>query len=222
MRELLAQHTAERGQGFEAGAVERIWALTCGQPWVVNALACEACFRAEHGPDRSRAIGVDAIDEAREALILRRVTHLDQRARWRAGRRQHARRRAGATRDPAHAGRVYGLGLLDPRSRVRPRSWAGGFRGRERIANPIYAEVVSRELTLVLQSGLETQVDPAWYVDADGSLDVAGLLSAFQGYFREHSESWVERYAHAEAGPQLVLHAYLQRVVKGSGRIERE
>ena len=65
MRELLAQHTAERGQGFEAGAVERIWALTCGQPWLVNALACEACFRAEHGPDRSRAIGVDAIDEAR-------------------------------------------------------------------------------------------------------------------------------------------------------------
>ena len=59
-------------------------------------------------------------------------------------------------------------------------------------------------------------------MNADGSLDVAGLLSAFQGYFREQSESWVERYAHAEAGPQLVLHAYLQRVVNSGGRIERE
>ncbi len=94
--------------------------------------------------------------------------------------------------------------------------------GEVRIANPIYAEVVPRELTVVLQSGLETQVDPARYVNADGSLDVAGLLSAFQGYFREHSESWVERHAHAEAGPQLVLHAYLQRVVNSGGRIERE
>jgi len=32
----------------------------------------------------------------------------------------------------------------------------------------------------------------------------------------------VERYAHAEAGPQLVLHGYLHRVVNGGGRIERE
>ena len=39
LRELLAQHTAERGQAFEAGVIEHIWALTCGQPWLVNALA---------------------------------------------------------------------------------------------------------------------------------------------------------------------------------------
>ncbi len=65
-------------------------------------------------------------------------------------------------------------------------------------------------------------VDPAWCVNADGSLDLDGLPSAFQGYFREHAESWVERYGHAEAGPQLVLHAYLQRVVNSGGRIGRE
>ena len=49
VRQLLAQHTAERGQAFEACAVERIWTLTCGQPWLVNALAYEACFRAATG-----------------------------------------------------------------------------------------------------------------------------------------------------------------------------
>ena len=90
------------------------------------------------------------------------------------------------------------------------------------MANPIYAEVIPRDLTAVLQSELEAQVDPAWYVNADGGLDVPGLLSAFQGYFRENAESWVERYGHAEAGPQLVLHAYLQRVVNSGGRIGRE
>ncbi|MCY4186864.1 MAG: hypothetical protein OXD30_00075, partial [Bryobacterales bacterium] len=95
-------------------------------------------------------------------------------------------------------------------------------KGEVRIANPIYAEVVPRELTAALQSGLAPQVQPEWYVQADGSLDVDGLLSAFQGYFREHAESWVQRYGHAEAGPQLVLHAYLQRVVNSGGRIGRE
>ena len=215
VRDLLAQYTAERGQAFESGAVERIWALTCGQPWLVNALAYQACFRAETSRDRSRPIPADAIDEAREALILRRVTHLDQLANTLSEdrvRRVILPMLAGSEdwdyslRDLEY---VRDLGLV-------------ADKGEVRIANPIYAEVVPRELTVVLQSGLETQVDPAWYVDADGSLDVAGLLSAFQGYFREHSESWVERYAHAEAGPQLVLHAYLQRVVNSSGRIERE
>ena len=43
-----------------------------------------------------------------------------------------------------------------------------------------------------------------------------------KGYFREHAESWVERYAPREAGPQLILHGYLHRVVNSGGRIERE
>ena len=91
-----------------------------------------------------------------------------------------------------------------------------------RMANPIYAEVIPRELTLPLEATMAGSVDPAWYVKEDGSLDIYGLLSAFQGYFREHAESWVERYGHAEAGPQLVLHSYLQRVVNSGGRIGRE
>ena len=48
------------------------------------------------------------------------------------------------------------------------------------------------------------------------------LLSAFQANFRENAESWVERFGHREAGPQLVLHAYLQRVVNSFGRMARE
>ena len=48
------------------------------------------------------------------------------------------------------------------------------------------------------------------------------LLSAFQAFFREHSEHWVGRFDYREAGPQLLLQAFLQRVVNGGGRIERE
>ena len=48
------------------------------------------------------------------------------------------------------------------------------------------------------------------------------LLASFQRFFREHSEHWVERFEYREAGPQLLLQAFLQRVVNGGGRIERE
>ena len=88
------------------------------------------------------------------------------------------------------------------------------------MANPIYAEVVPRELGYVLQDSLDQDV--AWYVNADGSLNVDKLLAAFQAFFREHSEHWLERFAYREAGPQLLLQAFLQRVVNGGGRIERE
>ena len=44
---------------------------------------------------------------------------------------------------------------------------------------------------------------------------------AFQQFFREHSQSWLERFGHKEAGPQLLLQAFLQRIVNG-GRIVRE
>ena len=68
------------------------------------------------------------------------------------------------------------------------------------MANPIYAEVIPRELTAVQESELESQVSPSWYVNENGSLDIQKLIRAFQGYYREHSGSWVERYGHREAG----------------------
>ncbi len=48
------------------------------------------------------------------------------------------------------------------------------------------------------------------------------MLTAFQAFFREHSEHWVERFQYKEAGPQLLLQAFLQRIVNSGGRIERE
>ena len=90
-----------------------------------------------------------------------------------------------------------------------------------RIANPIYREVVPRELGYVLQSSLDIQV--AWYVDDDGGLNMDKLLSAFGTFFGEHAEHWLGHLgAYREAAPQLILQAYLQRVVNGGGRIERE
>ena len=87
------------------------------------------------------------------------------------------------------------------------------------IANPIYQEVIPRELSYPQQEALPH--DPAWFV-RDGYLDMDALMRAFQEFFRDHSEHWVERFQYKEAGPQLLLQAFLQRVVNSGGRIERE
>ena len=210
---LLDQHTGETGQAFTDDAREAIWTQTLGQPWLVNALAYETCFERKAGRDRSRAVTADAVAEAREALIVRRVTHLDQLAD--KLREDRVRRvvepmlsgvdeRRATERDVEY---VRDLGLI---ARDKP----------VRIANPIYAEVVPRELGWILQEELD--LDTTWYVDADGGLNLDRLLEAFQDFFRRHSEHWKNRFLYEEAWPQILLQAYLHRVVNGGGRIERE
>ena len=88
------------------------------------------------------------------------------------------------------------------------------------IANRIYREVLPRELTAAIQDGLHQP--QAWYVGQGRRLEVGKLLEAFQQFFREHSDAWLEKFEYREAGPQLLLQAFLQRVVNGGGRISRE
>ncbi len=191
-----------------------MWELTQGQPWLVNALADQACFEDPAGLDRSRPLTAEAIRQAREQIILRRDTHLDQLT------------------DKLQEERVHGIiaPLLigaDTPTAFRPDDLQYvrdlGLVARDapvRIANPIYREVIPRDLTWGTQETLTH--DPAWYLDADGNLVLADLLGAFQGFFREHSEHWIERFQYREAGPQLLLQAFLQRIVNSGGRIERE
>ena len=212
-RALMAQHTEETGQRFTAAAVDSVWTQSCGQPWLVNALCAGACFDNKAGRDRSRAIEVDDVYAAREELILARRTHLDQlthkleeeRVRrvvepmLSGGEARHHTRDLEYLRD---------LGLLAPDSPPR-------------IANPIYREVVPRELGYVLQDSLD--IHTRWYVDGDGRLNMTKLLTAFSTFFGEHAEHWLGQLgAYREAAPQLILQSYLQRVVNSGGRIERE
>ncbi|MEM7403486.1 MAG: ATP-binding protein, partial [Myxococcota bacterium] len=44
----------------------------------------------------------------------------------------------------------------------------------------------------------------------------------FQQFFRENSDSWLEQFQYKEAGPHLILQAFLQRVINGGGSIYRE
>ena len=88
------------------------------------------------------------------------------------------------------------------------------------IADPIYQEVIPRDLAITAQDFMTQEA--AWYVQPDGRLDIDQLLAAFQQFFRENSEAWLERFDYKEAGPQLLLQAFLQRIVNGGGFIGRE
>jgi len=214
LRSLYAQHTADTGQVFEESALERAWELTAGQPWLVNALAREIIEKM--GIEDDAVITGALVDEAKERLILARATHLDSlvaRLNEPRVRRVIEPLLAGGF---AGAGDSYDddlqyardLGLV---SRARPMA----------VANPIYREVIVR----VLAAAAEEQVlvdDPRSFVLADGRLDLDRLLHEFADFWREHGEVLASHMPYHEVAPQLVLMAYLQRVVNGGGYVDRE
>ena len=216
VRALIAQHAGETGQAFTEPALQTVWTRTAGQPWLVNALCYNACFDDKAGRDRSHSITEADVLAAQERLILRRDTHIDHLAcklREERVRRVIEPILAGASEhawSDEDVGYVRDLGLI-----------ALDKDGTPRFANPIYGEVAPRHLTHAVQIGLPQKT--AWYVNEDGGLDVDGLIEAFQAFFRENSEHWVQRFdKYHEAGPQLLLQAHLQRIVNGGGRLDRE
>ena len=207
---LLLQHTEETGQRWSEDALQEVWNSTRGQPWLVNALAHEACQMVE---DRSLQIGHDDVVESREKLILRRDTHLDQLAdKLREDRVKRVIEPLVSGESDAPAFQtddvqyVRDLGLIRERPSIQ-------------VANPIYREIIPREL--ITSADEIIPYETAWFVK-DGRLVMDRLLGSFQEFFCEHSEHWVQRFDYREAGPQLLLQAFLQRIVNIDGRIERE
>ncbi|MCB0064648.1 MAG: AAA-like domain-containing protein, partial [Caldilineaceae bacterium] len=212
--QLYAQHTQETGQAVTPEALNLIWELTEGQPWLVNALGYEMAFKTKERRRHTHTIDIDMVNQAKEAIILRRETHLDQLT----DKLQEARVRH--VIEPILAGQSEPEQL--PLDDVQYAEDLGLIttKGQLRIANRIYQEVIPRALTYTTQ--LTIVQEAAWYVDANGRLEMPKLLAAFQEFFRRHSEHWVERFDYKEAGPQLLLQAFLQRIMNGDGRIERE
>ncbi len=139
---LLAPHTAETGQPFTAEARAGIWGPDAGPAVAAERPAYEACLRNKAGRDRSRPITAAAVQDAREQLIRRRQTHLDQLAdklQEKRVRRVIEPLRSGAPRVELFPtdgiAYVRDLGLVradDPMT----------------IASPIYRDVILRGLLL--------------------------------------------------------------------------
>jgi hypothetical protein len=211
--ELLAQHTKATGQRFSPAAVAEIWALGCGHPWLTNALADQIVRRDV--TDRTVEITAEHVEPAKETIILERRTHIDSlvaRLREDRVRRVIAPMITGGrvAHDVLHDDFSYvvGLGLVCLRN------------GHWELANPIYREIVPRALTFEEQG--QIYLEPAAFVRPDGSLDLPKLMAEWQVFWREDGHLAAEGFGYREAGPHLMLMAFLQRVVNGGGKIQRE
>ncbi len=216
IRALYAQHTAATGQVFTPEAVSSAYALTRGQPWLVNALARE-CVEKIHAFRFDEPVTEADILAAKETLIRARGTHVDSlMERLKEERVRHVVEpvilgdRPDVSVNSDDYQYVLDLGLLREE------------KGALLPANPMYGEIILRYLSADQQAAFARAYPTPFWLRPDGTLDMPLLMARFQEFWRENSGSAREIYGYRESLPHLVLMAYLQRVVNGGGRIARE
>jgi len=213
VHELLLQHTTHTGQRWETATLDQVYDLSEGHPWLVNAMADQIVNRDVE--DRSVTVTAEHVEAAKETIIRERRTHIDSLlARLREDRVRKilepmlAGGRVGHDVLNDDFAYVVALGLLTNRSGV----WE--------VANPIYREVIVRELTFVQQT--QIRYETSWYVRPDGTLGMRKLMAAWQTFWRKDGHLAAEGFHYREAGPHLMLMAFLQRILNGGGSLQRE
>jgi len=220
VEKLYKQHTNETGQVFEGNAVELAFEQTQGQPWLVNAIACEI-IEQQLKKDYSLPITAKMVSEAIQTIILRRDVHIDQLLD------KLKEPRVQKVIEPMMLGEGEKLDRMsDDFNYVKD---LGLIRLDNKMVvpgNPIYGEVIVRTLNYNQQTTLESDerfehLDMPKYYKND-RVDMTQMLRDFQQFWRENSDVWQERFQYKEAAPHLILQAFLQRVFNGGGDVHRE
>ncbi len=215
VKQLYLKHTKETGQVFEDDLFDLVYKYTGGQPWLVNALAYQVCFKMKVNRDRTIAITADMIREAKEQLILSRQTHLDQLSD------KLKEERVRKVIEPIIIGE-HSTGTIEDKEYCLDLGLLSLKNKELVISNDIYKEIIPRELTNVMQTNFESVLKPDW-VNKDESINIETLMQMFTQFWRENSEIWLpEIRGYVEAAPHLVFQAFLQRVGNGHGCINRE
>jgi len=214
--ELYNQYTLETGQKFDESAIDLVWEQTQGQPWLVNAIAREIITTES---DPQIMISVDLVKTAIQTLVQRRDTHFDSLLA-----RLHEDR-VRQVIEPIIIGKEAAIRRYsDNYSYVKDLGLIRDDLGKTEFANPIYTEIIIRSLNWDTQKEIE-ETDTKYQIPRylkDNIIDIDYLLKDFQVFWRENSEIWQKRFDYQEAAPQLVLQAFLQRVLNGGGNIIRE
>ena len=215
MRTLYAQHTAATGQVFEEEALTAAFEVTGGQPYLVNAVA-RWCVEEIHHENYAEPITAADVAEAKERIIREQGTHLDSLME------KLGEPRVRRVIEPVMLGETVDRDGLDDDIRYcLELGILVDERGVLKPANPIYAETIGRYLTRGTQQNVLMKLPENPWVK-DGGLDMPGLMAAFQQFWRENADANTVPFGYREAYPQLVLQAFLQRVINGGGQIVRE
>jgi hypothetical protein len=214
---LFAQRTAENGQQITQEALDHVYEQSKGQPWIVNSFFKRATLYILDELS-TETVTLAHMEQAREDMILARETHLDA-----LGERLKDPRIRRVV-EPILTGEFTpDLGRTNPDVMLAMDlglvQWASetGLT----ISNPIYEEILTRHLN----SGYHDILPPpsSWnWQTPTGHLDMDKLLHEFQKFWRRHADKWEEKADYTEAFPHLLLMAFLQRILNGGGRIERD
>jgi len=213
--QLFQQYIDETGQQFSEAVIELIYVYTGGQPWLVNAIANEITVKILQ-KDTSKEINTEIVDIAKENLIQRRDTHLDSLMDKLNNPRVKNIVQAIISGE-AFSNDTFNDDLLYTLDLGIVIKTNNGIK----ISNLIYNEIIPRVLNAGAHESLKPIIDPLWFI-VNGKLDVPGLLKEFQQFYRENAESWIDRFSYKECGQQLLLMAFLQRIINGGGKINRE
>ncbi len=215
---LYSQHTEETGQTFSSHVIQASYHYTQGQPWLVNAVAREILVKILES-DFSRPVTAEHVEQAVEAIIQRRDTHIDSLLE--RLKEERVRRIV----EPVITGEEKDFNFTDDDYRyVLDLGLLKNVGNVLRPSNPVYSEAVIRKLCSSPQTSMDLSGFPPHapaYLTA-GKLDMKRLLTDFQTFWRENSAIWEERFQYKEAAPHLILMAFLQRIVNTGGRIDRE
>jgi len=213
--ELLEQHTTETGQAFSPEVKKEIFSLSKGQPWLVNALANQIVSKILED-DYSKKITLDIVQEAKNQLVLRRDTHLDSLIDKLKEDKVKSIVQAIINGESIlfdslddSIAYVRDLGIVSQKSPLK-------------FANPIYAEIIPRVMASAFEESLPMEIDTPFFLGQNNELDMKKLMMAFQEFYRENSEFWLDRFEFRESAHHLLMMAFLQRIVNSGGEITRE
>ena len=215
VKALYTQYTQATGQKLADGCIDLVMEYTNGQPWLVNELANEIIFKMKMGEDTSIELTTDMFARAKERVVLARKTHLNQLI-YRLGEERVQRVIApmlnGIEFTPNMADVQYCIDL----GLIKKNGDGMGF------SNAIYKEIIPRELSTMTQDFVFGKYKPVW-IKPNGYIDIKIILSQFRDFWNKNSTIWgTEIAGYREAAPQLILQAFLQKVVNGGGAVIRE
>ncbi|MDR2286705.1 MAG: AAA-like domain-containing protein, partial [Prevotellaceae bacterium] len=214
--QLYRQHTDETGQIFNEDATELVWEQTQGQPWLVNAIAREVIVKILKS-DYTKPVTTELVRQAIQNIILNRPTHIDSLLE------RLNEDRVRRIIEPMIIGKMFVDRESDDFLYTRDLGLIRTEGSRIKPSNPIYAEVIIRKLSSNVQVGLQdSKYQIPRYLKQDGNIDVDYLMRDFQKFWHLNSGIWLDKCDYPEAGPLLVMMAFLQRVINGGGDIIRD
>ena len=159
-----------------------------------------------------KTLTLDDLKVAKEKLILRRDTHIDQLYH----KLETEERLRNIVMPMLLGNQIFNakeedlqyckdLGILKNTKKIE-------------IANPMYKEILPRELSNPVSQGMAIE-ESDYY--KDGNLDLHLMMNDFVDFYRENVTGQLG-FFYNEITPHIMIMAYLQRVVNGGGEIHRE